>query len=244
MAAKAPANGYTLLFAVTSSLTINPAIRSNVHFNTLKDFTPVSEVWIAPNVLFTNPKKYKTLKELIEAGRKKSLIYGSLGVGSLAQLSSVELAQDAKLRKMVDIPFGSNGQVMNQLMAGRLDFAFGDATGFQLAKAGRVSAIAVTGTQHSPGEPNVPTMAELGYPNVGVASWLGVVAPAGTPKAIVDRLAQALQAGFNDPAERAKVEKLGVNVAPDMSPAHFESDLQHEVVFWKGFAQKNHISIK
>lgn len=241
--AKAAPDGYTLLMVTTSSLTINPTFRKNIRYDPIKDFTPVSMVWIARNVLYTPPQT-KTLKQLIDAGISKSLTYGSLGPGSLAHFSSEMLVREAKLQKPVHVPFKGNGQVMTEVTAGRVDFAFGDASGLQLAEAGRVNAIAVTGDKRIASAPKVPTMAELGYPNVGTASWIGIVAPAGTPKAIVDRISQALSDGFKSEAVRAKVTAVGVEVADDLTPGHFDKTIKSDLVRWKKFQQETQITIE
>ncbi len=241
-AAKAPADGYTLLMVTTSSLTVNPVFRKNVRYDPIKDFTPVSMVWVARNVLYT-PTKIKTLKELIDEGQKKSLNYGSLGAGSLAHLSSEMLVREAHLKPPVHLPFKGNGPVMTEVAAGRIDFAFGDTSGLQLAQAGKVQAVAVTGDTRVSAAPTVPTLKELGYPNVGTASWIGIVAPHGTPQAVVDQISKALHEAFSDESVRKKVEALGVEVAPDQSPAYFDKAIHSEIQRWKQFQADTKISV-
>lgn len=240
--AKAPPDGYTLLMVTTSSLTVNPAFQPSIHYNPIKDFTPVSMVWTSRNVLYSNPKTAKTLKDLIALGKTKPLAYGSLGPGSLAHLSGEMLVRQAKVQA-IHVPFKGQGQVMTEVAGGRLDFAFTDPTGLQLAESGRVVALAVTGPQRLSSAPNIPTLTELGYPEVGTLSWIGIVAPAGTPKPIVDRISKELAAAFQEPAIKAKVLSFGVEVAPDQSPQYFDREIRSEVDRWKKFQHDTGITV-
>jgi tripartite-type tricarboxylate transporter receptor subunit TctC len=237
-----PPDGYTLLMATTSSIAINPAFLPSAKYDPIKDFTPVSIVWISRNVLFGNAEN-KTMKDLIAAGKKKSLSYGSLGVGSLAHLSSEMLIRDTGIQA-VHVPFKGQGQIVTEVAGGRLDFAFTDPSGIALAQAGKMHALAVTGKTRLQTAPNVPTMAELGYPNIGTESWIAILAPAGTPKDIVDKLSTALAAAFASPEMKAKVAATGAEVAPNMTPAYFESELKKEVPRWKKFQQETKITIE
>lgn len=239
--AKAPADGYTLLMATTSSLTINPVFFKSVRYDPLRDFAPVSMVWMSRNVLFTDPSKAKSLAELLALGKTRSLNYGSLGAGSLAHLSSEQLIRQAKV-EAVHVPFKGQGQMMTEVAGGRLDFGFGDPTGIALAEAGRVQVVAVTGSDRLHTAPNVPTLAELGYPDVGTASWIGLVAPAGTPRDIIDRISEALRLGFQDEAVKAKVLGQGVTMAPDLSPDYLARDLRVQLARWKKFQAETRIT--
>lgn len=243
LAAKSPPDGYTFLMMTTGSMAINPAFFPNLRYDPIRDFTPVGMVWMSRNVLYADPAKAKTMKELIELGRKRSLTYGSLGVGSLAHLSSEQLVRAEKL-EAVHVPYKGNGPVMTELAGGNIDFAFTDPAGMQFARNGRVAAIGVTGPKRMASAPEVPTLAELGYPNVGMASWLGIVAPAGTPKEIAERVSAELTAGFADEAVRAKVLAAGVEVAPDMRPDTFAQEIRVQVERWKAFQKETNITIQ
>jgi tripartite-type tricarboxylate transporter receptor subunit TctC len=240
LVAKAAPDGYTLLMATTSSMAINPAFYPDLKYDPLKDFTPVGIVWISRNVLYAS--KAKTVKELVELGKTKSLTYGSAGAGTLAHLSSEMLLRDAGI-KGVHLPFKGQGPVMTELASGRLDFAFTDPTGLGMATSGRVNALAVTGKERLKSAPNIPTMAEAGYPNVGTASWIAIFAPAGTPKDVVERISNALSKGFASDAVRAKVAAAGSEVAPDMSPQTLDKELRIELARWKKFQQDTKITI-
>jgi tripartite-type tricarboxylate transporter receptor subunit TctC len=242
-AAKSAPDGYTLLMVTTGSMAINPAFYPKLRYDPLRDFTPVGMIWMSRNVLFADPAKAKSLKQLIELGRTRSLTYGSLGVGSLAHLSSEQLIRAERI-EAVHVPYKGNGQVMTELGGGNLDFAFTDPSGLAFAQNGRVAALAVTGPQRLPSAPTVPTLAELGYPNVGMMSWLGLVAPAGTPKEIVERISAELTAGFADEAVRAKVLAAGVEVAPDMRPDTFAQELRVQLERWKAFQRETKITIE
>lgn len=240
--ARAPADGYTLLMVTTALMAVNPNFFPHLQYDPLKDFVPVGIVWTSRNVLFSRPD-VKTLKALVAAGKTRSLTYGSLGPGSLAHLSGEMLLRDAGI-KAVHIPFKGQGQIMTEVAAGRLDFAFTDPSGLPLARAGKVQALAVTGKERLPSAPEIPTMAEAGYPNVGTASWIAIMAPAGTPKDIVDKISSALSAGFSDDALKAKVSAAGAEVAPDMSPQYFDRELRSELARWKKFQQESKITVE
>ena len=243
LVAAAPPDGYTLLMVTASSMAINPAFFKALRYDPIRDFTPVSMVWMSRNVLFSDPAKAKTLKQLVELGRTRSLTYGSLGVGTLAHLSA-EMLVRAEHLQAVHVPYKGQGQIMTELAGGSIDFAFTDPAGLQMAKTGRVQALAVTGTQRLPTEPNLPTLAELGYPNVGMMSWIGIVAPAGTPADVVERISGELAAGFADEALRAKVVAQGVEVAPNMRPDHFGREIRSELERWKKFQAETKITVE
>lgn len=242
LVAKSPADGYTLLMTTTSAVAINPAFNPNLKYDPIKDFTPVAIVWTSRNVLFSNGE-VKTLKDLVALGKKKSLSYGSLGVGSLAHLSAEMLLREAGI-KAVHVPFKGQGQIMTEVAGGRLDFAFTDPAGMALAVGGRVNVLAVTGKTRMATAPNVPTIAEAGYPNVGTESWIAIMAPAGTPRDVVEKISNALSAGFSSEAARAKVAATGAEVAPNMTPIFFERELRSELTRWKKFQRDTQISIE
>jgi tripartite-type tricarboxylate transporter receptor subunit TctC len=242
LVAKAPADGYTLLMATTSSIAINPAFLPNARYDPLKDFVPVAIVWTSRNVLFGSAE-VKSVKDLVALGKKRPLQYGSLGVGTLAHLSSEMLLRATGI-EAVHVPFKGQGQIMTEVAAGRLDFAFTDPTGLALAQGGKVNALAVTGKARLGVAASVPTLAEAGFPNVGTESWIAVLAPAGTPKDVVEKLSSALSAGFSTEAMKAKVAATGSEVAPNMTPAFFDRELRSELVRWKKFQQDTRITIE
>jgi tripartite-type tricarboxylate transporter receptor subunit TctC len=144
----------------------------------------------------------------------------------------------------VHVPYKGQGQIMTELAGGSIDFAFTDPAGLQMARTGRVQALAVTGPQRLPTEPSIPTLGELGYPNVGMMSWIGIVAPAGTPADVVERISSELAAGFADEALRAKVVAQGAEVAPNMRPDHFAREIRTELERWKRFQAETRITVE
>lgn len=243
--ARSPADGHTLLMVTTSTLTINPALYPKLSYDPLKDFTPVAMVLISRNVLYTYPEKASTLKDLIQlaASKPEGLSFGSLGIGTLGHLTGEMLRRQANINA-IHIPFKGQGQVMTEVAAGRLDFAFGDPSGLQMAASGRVRALAVTGPQRIASAPNVPTLSELGFPGVGTLSWVGIVAPAGTPKNVVDRISAELKKAFDEDAVKAKMSSLGQDIASDMSPAYFDREIRGELERWKRFQADARISVE
>jgi len=242
LVANAPADGYTLLMATTSSVAINPAFHPRLKYDPLKDFTPVGIVWTSRNVLFGSGG-IRTLKQLIALGKTRSLSYGSLGVGTLAHLSAEMLLRETGI-EAVHVPFKGQGQIMTEVAAGRLDFAFTDPTGIALAQAGKVNALAVTGKQRLQSTPTIPTMTELGHPQVGTESWIAIMAPAGTPRDVVEKISNALSTGFSSDAMKAKVAGTGAEVAQNMTPAFFDRELRGELARWKKFQRETKISVE
>ena len=189
MVARAAKDGHTLLVGTVSTHAINPFIYKNLAHDTEKDFQPVSLIARLPNMLVVHPKiPATTVAELTEHLKKNAgkLSYGSSGAGTSTHLAA-ELFQLKTGTKMVHVPYRSSGDVMNALIGGHIDLAFDNITlAWPHAKAGTLRALAVTSTQPSATAPEVPPVAAT-LAGFDATSWHGVFAPAGTPRAIVER---------------------------------------------------------
>lgn len=206
MATKAKPDGYTLI-QQTSSFTTNPFLNKSLKFDTLKDLEPISLVAQTPHVLIVrNDFPANTIQEFMAYAKTQSgkLNYGSGGIGSTNHIAAL-LAQKAGGFEMEHIVYKSATEYNNDLLGGRIDLVFaGSGQGAALAVGGSVKAIGVTGDKRIPQLPNTSTFAEAGLPQITMYSWTGYLAPAGTPRPIIDRLSAAMQKAARDP----EVKKL------------------------------------
>ncbi|HVE51047.1 MAG TPA: tripartite tricarboxylate transporter substrate binding protein [Casimicrobiaceae bacterium] len=196
-AAKSPADGYTLLLSTTSTLAVAPAAYSKLGYDPVRDFAPVSLVAITPYLLVVNTGvKANTLAEFVALAKSQpaKLNYASAGNGTTTHLA-MEMLKDAAGVDVVHIPFKGNAPAEVAVLAGDVQALFGSMPAIlQQTKAGKLRPLAVGSSARSPALPDVPTVAESGYPGFEATLWLGVSAPAGTPKAVLDRLEMELRA--------------------------------------------------
>ena len=220
--AKAPNDGSTLLVGTVSTHAINPFLYKNIAHDTEKDFQPVSLIARLPNLLVVNPKiPAKTVAELVDYLKQNpgKLNYASSGAGTSTHLAS-ELFQMMTGTKMNHLPFRSSNDVMNALAGGHVDLAFDNMTlAWPQAQAGTVRALGVTGPQRSATAPDVPAIAET-LPGYDASTWHGLFAPAGTPRAIVDKIAADVKRIFETPDVQAKLKEIGAEPKP-MTPDEF-----------------------
>ena len=231
--AKAPNDGYTLLVGTVSTHAINPFLYSNLTFDAEKDFQPVSLIARLPNLLVVNPKiPAKDVKELVAylKANPDKLTYGSSGAGTSIHLAA-ELFKMLTGTRMTHVPYRSSGEVMQNVSAGHIDLAFDNMTlAWPQAKAGNVRGLAVTSLQRSQVAPDVPTMAET-LPGFEATSWHGVFAPAGTPRAVVDKLAAEVKGMLETPANAQKLTEIGAVPSP-MTPEQFTAFIATERKKW------------
>jgi tripartite-type tricarboxylate transporter receptor subunit TctC len=228
--AKSAPDGYTLLVN-SASHTSNPSIYANLPYDTLKDFAGITPLASLPNVLVVSPARgWKTVKDMVDAGHAKpgSLNYGSAGIGSATHMNA-EIFKKAANLDMTHIPFKGTPEAMTETATGRIDFYFAPiSSALPLIHDNRLVPLAVGTATRSPQLPNVPTTIEAGYPHSEFVFWVGFFAPAGTPRAIVDRLnAEALKA-LASPETKGKLEVLGAEPMP-MSPAAFDAFVRQDV---------------
>ena len=196
-AAKSPADGYTLLLSTTSTLAVAPSAYSKLAYDPVRDFAPVALVAITPYLLVVNTDvKANTLAEFVALAKSQpgKLNYASAGNGTTTHLA-MEMLKDAAGIDVVHVPFKGNAPAELAVLGGEVQSLFGSMPAIlQQTKAGKLRPLAVGSSARSPALPDVPTAAESGYPGFEATLWLGVSAPAGTPKPILDRLESELRA--------------------------------------------------
>ena len=233
-AAKSPPDGYNIAMGQTANLAVNPALYSSMPFDPLKDFEPIALVSSQPLILVVNVSSpYTSLKELVAAARAKpgQLNMGSPGSGTIGHVSG-ELFQRRAGVKFAHIPYKGAGPAVTDLMGGSLDLYFGNSQSVDaLVKGGRLRAIAVTSPQRLKNLPDVPTIAESGYPGFEAATWSGLVAPKGTPKAIVERLNAETNKALKNPEMLAKLDSDGSEPLGG-SPQRFADFMKTEHAKW------------
>lgn len=234
LVAKAIPDGYTLLFCSTGPLVINQSIFIKMPFDTIKDFSPVTLVSFAPTVLAVHPSvpvsNIQELIQLIKANPDK-YSYASGGDGTTQHLSG-ELLKGMAGLKMPHIPYKGEGPATTDALGGHVPIIFTSVgTGLTNFRAGKLNALAVTSTKRNPALPEVPTLAESGLPGYEVTAWQGILAPAGTPREIVNRLNAAIVNVINSPDITEKLVSVG-NVPAAGTPEEFAAFIQREIPRW------------
>jgi tripartite-type tricarboxylate transporter receptor subunit TctC len=231
--AKAPPDGYTLLSAGPGSLIINPLLGS-VPYDTARDFAPVSLMASAPNVLVVHPSvPAKSVRELIELARAhpRQLNYASGGPGSTPHLSAALFAVMAGI-DIVHVPYKGTGPASADLLGGQVQMAFfGIPPLLPHIKTGKLRALAVTGKRRSPELPEVPTVDEAGLRGYEVSPWYGLLAPAGTPRAIVDRLNAEVTKIVRRPEMKEKLVSQGAEPAGG-TPEDYAAAIRADTATW------------
>jgi len=227
--AKSAPDGYTLLVHSAGHVA-NPAIYNNLPYDTAKDFVGITPLASLPNVLIVSPAKgWKGPQDMVAQARANpgKLNYGSAGIGSATHMNA-EIFRDSAKFDAVHVPFKGTPEAMTETATGRIDFFFAPlSSALPLIKDGRLQALAVGTPQRSPVLPNVPTTVEAGFAKSEYTFWVALLAPAGTPKAVVDRLnAEALKA-LASPEVKEKLAVLGAEPMP-MSPSAFDAFLRAE----------------
>ena len=241
--AKAAPDGYTYVF-VFDMHAINPLLIPNLPFDTAKDFAPVMLVATAPNAVVTHPAKpFKSFGDVIRTakGKPDTVTYGSVGTGSLGHLGLTLVQQSGGFR-IVHIPYKGGGPMTVDALGGNIDLAVGTvALLTPNVKSGRLRAIATTGGKRSNALPEVPTIAEQGFPGFAVVSWWGIVAPAGMPKPVLDRFHAELVNVFKQPDVRQQLsETQGMDLVVS-SPAELQNFVAAEVARWGKVVRDNNI---
>jgi tripartite-type tricarboxylate transporter receptor subunit TctC len=237
--ARAEADGYTLLSAATPQLSIVPHVQK-ISYDPLKDFAPVSIVGTNPFALGCNAGKIQaaTLKEFVDYAKARpgQLSYASPGSGSVGHLTMALFVARAGL-KMEAVLYKGGGPAMADVVAGHVPCYFGNLNELiPHAGTGKVKLFAVSGSARAPQLPDVPTVAEQGYPGFRTVTWNGYVAPGGTPREIVERLSREIAAGCKDATFVGRLNKIGVD-ALCSTPAEFSQAVRDDLALWKEAVQ-------
>ena len=241
-AARSPADGYTVLFTL-SSHTINPAIYPKLTFNTEKDFLPVVTIASLPQILVANPDfPAKNVKDVIDMAKAKpgTVAYASVGNGSPGHLAGAMMAGGANV-KMTHIPYRGGGPAVTDVMGGQVPLLWVSIpAAANFVKAGKLKALAVSTTKRSAVFPDVPTMIESGFKDFEVDSWYAMFVPANTPKAAVDRLNAAANKVLASPEVKEKLLNQGAE-AVGGSPEALGRVVKAELVKWDKVVKENGI---
>ena len=234
MAAKATADGQTLLFTTTSTHSIGPAIGAKLPYDTVRDFTPIAHVGNAPSIMLVpNSSPAKTVKEWIEYAKKNpgKLNYASSGNGTIVQLTA-ELFKAQAGVFVTHIPYKGTGLAIPDLVAGQLDVLFDSlSTGMPHVRDGRLRALAVTTRKRTPLAPGLPPGADT-LPGFGSSTWFGLYGPKGLPAGVVNRVNTAANQALSDPEVRAKLTTLGIEPVTS-TPAQFAKMVADDQAKWK-----------
>jgi len=238
--AKSAPDGYTLLQAA-ANMAINPILMSDLRYDTVKDFAPVSLTHLTPHVFAVSPQsEVKTLEDLIKHIRANpgKVTYGTTGQGSPQQLSTLLLAQMLSLGEMTEVAYKGSSAAHPDLISNRITFMIDPlAACAPHIRSGNLRALAVTTPQRNPSFPAVPTAIEAGVPGYDFASWGGLFAPGGTPRDIVLRLNGELTKILTSDDVKKRFEDMGLVPKPS-SPEEFGKFLQSEMTRWKALLVK------
>lgn len=242
---KAPADGYTLLFDASNQAQ-NPALKKTMPFDSQRDLKPVSLLVKVPNVLVVNPQfEARTVKDLIALAKAKpgQINYASSGNGSAQHLAG-ELFNVMTKTQMTHVAYRGGGPAMVDVMAGQVPVFFASlASGLPYIKSGKLTPVAIAGLKRSPVLPDVPTIAESGVPGYESSEWNAVLAPAGTPQAIVDQVSRDIAAVLADREVNARLVALGAEVIGS-TPAELERFRRTEIERWTRLARQAHIELE
>jgi len=232
--AKSPADGYTLLQANVSQMTIHPSLYPRLPYDPLKDFAPVTVLGIVTSVMVTTPSlPVASVRDLVALAKKRpgQLNFTSSGAGSSTHLTGELLKQRAGIA-MTHINYKGSGPALTDVMAGFVEIMFENLpSALPFINANKLKVLAVTGKDHSPVLKSVPTLAESGFPGFDMVSWQALVAPAGTPRAVVDRLNAEVAKVLKTPEMKEKMTGLGTDVVAN-SPEQFAQYLREETAKW------------
>jgi tripartite-type tricarboxylate transporter receptor subunit TctC len=244
--AKAEPDGYTLLLGQSGPISINPAVYKRLPYDPVKDFAPITMTTAYPYILVVNAElPAKTLQELVALAKSKpdALNYGSTGVGAANHLVA-ELFDSKAGIKLTHVPYRGTALAVGDLLGGQLTMVFGDPISvLPHIKSGKLRALAVTSLERSPVAPDVPTVAEAGYPGFEALAWHGILAPAGTPPEIVGKLNAELVKAVRDPATRELLANQAMQPVGD-TPEAFAAFIQRDIATWKAVAAAAKVAVE
>jgi tripartite-type tricarboxylate transporter receptor subunit TctC len=232
--ARATPDGYTILLGTNGALGIGPALYKNLRYDPLHDLAPVGLLHKLPLLLIVNPSiSAMTLKELIDFARSNpgKLSFASAGIGSVSHLAGELFKEEANI-EILHVPYKGGGAAVPDLLSGRVSMMLETIpNALPLARSGQMRAIGVTTKERSSSAPDIPTLAESGLPNFDVSAWTGLFAPAGTPRAIIDRLNSESRKIAGDKDYSALIQSMGTDVASS-TPEAFGTFVHDDIARW------------
>ena len=246
LVAKSAPDGYTLLLGQTGPNAINPSLFPKISYDPVKDFSPVIQLTSYPYIIGVNLNfPAKTLQEIVSIAKSKpaTLTFSTAGNGSSAQLAA-ELFMKSSGTQLTHIPYKGAGPALMDAIAGVVTMTFGDAgSSTPMVLEGRIRAVAVTGRVRSKLLPDVPTIAECGYPGYEALAWHGVLAPAKTPNSVIYKLNSEIAKILRDPEVQSKLNKDGLELVGG-SPEDFSAYIRSEVSKWSKIVIERKITIE
>jgi len=243
LAAKAAPDGYTLLLGNVGPIAVGPALYPKLAYDPVRDFAPVTMIASFPNLLVANPGlPFKTVPELVAYAKSRpgALNFASAGAGTSTHLAG-ELFKSVAGIDVVHVPYKGGAAAMTDIIAGQVAYYFGTMpSSMPLAKAGKLRALAVTSLTRSPAAPEVPTIAESGYPKFETAAWYGLMFPTGTPREIVARTNAATMVVLALPDIRERLVHEGSEPLGS-TPAQFGAYIKAEIAKWSGVVKAAHL---
>ena len=231
LVANAEPDGYTLLLGFDGTMVINPHVFPKVGFDTLKDFAPIGKIGDAVLILVSHPNfKAKTLRDVIALSKSdpNGLSYGTSGTGGTPHIAG-ELLKQRTGANLIHVPYKGGGQAMTDVLGGNIPLVYTAIAGaIPHVKSGKLHPVAVSSAQRASSLPEVATFIENGVADFDINSWVGLLAPAKTPKAILDRLNTELNAVLNDPEARDKLNGMGITATPGTA-AKFGEDMRNDL---------------
>jgi len=240
---RAKGDGHTLMVIPAGNVTINPTLMPNFPFDMQKDFVPITMLAKAPNVLVASPASgIKSVKELVAQAKAKpgTLSYASPGVGSGLHLAGELFKQQAGI-DLLHVPYKGTPPALNDVLGGSVPLMFSNLPAtLPFIGNGKLIALGVTEAVRSPAAPDIPTLAEQGIQGVAVTSWYGLMAPRGTPAAVVDQLAKDAAEMLAQPEVRERLKAQGMTGAA-MKPAEFATHIRDETAVWARIVKARNI---
>jgi tripartite-type tricarboxylate transporter receptor subunit TctC len=234
LAAREPADGYTLVLGSVSTHATSTSLYRDLTYDPRRDFAPVGMIAEVPNVLVVNAKLgVNSVAELVALAKSKpgALNFGSIGNGTSQHLGG-ELFKLVTSTQLMHVPYKQNSQLVGDLIGGDIQMIIDNLPNVQShIQAGTLKALAVTTQARSPALPDVPTMAEIGYPDFAISSWVALYAPVNTPPEVLARLARELQAALALPRVRERLTAAGLQVRP-LDPAQLRTFMDAEIARW------------
>ena len=241
--ARAAPDGYTIGMGNFAPLAVNKTLFGNLRYDPETDLSPIILIEKGPLILVVNPNsQYKSIQDIVAAAKAKpgTLTFSSGGIGGSHQLSAELFMQNAGIQ-MIHVPYKSGSAALTDLMAGNVDMMFDQMySAVPSIRADKLRPIAITSKKRSPLFPNLPSFAELGYPKVEVLNWQGFIAPAGTPKPIIDILNKAANEALKDPQLRELMLSQGNEIGGG-TPAEFAALIKSEAAKWSAVVKAGNI---
>jgi tripartite-type tricarboxylate transporter receptor subunit TctC len=242
-AARAQADGHTIVLAGNASLVVNQHLFDKLSYNPIADLAPISQVAITPNILVVNANvPARSLAEFVSLSRAQpgTVTYGHVGVGTSQHLAAVFLSNLAGI-ELRPIPYRGGPAIYPDLIEGRIHACFCNIfTALPLIREGKLRALAVTSLRRAAAAPDIATLDELGFRGIDSSGWFGFLAPAGTPPAVIDRLHREIQSALSDDVQKT-FENQGIITITGSSPSAFAATIKSESTYWEKVIKENGI---